>query len=173
MIRKVKQTIFWCSLAFIMLTVFSLTVGQVLPIEFEDYKVMHSYYDIIMQGLPIAVLLTLIGTIKKKNSKTKNWILVGLTILTSIISFAIMISLILRIGFGAWTTETILYRHKTERKEIKEQLFDIGALGYGGRRTVQIKPYLEYWVFVTEIDTLKINKDHWEFVNEQGDKKFP
>ncbi len=173
MIATIKKTIFWTAIAFIVLTFFSLTIGQILPYEFADYKMMHNFYDTIMQGLPVAILLTLFGTIKRENSKAKNWTFFGVTVLTSIISFVIMVSLIFKIGFGAWTTVTTIYRHKTEDKVIKEQLFDVGALGYGGQRIVEIKPILKYWVLPTTIDTLKINKNEWKFVNEQGDIKFP
>ena len=56
---------------------------------------------------------------------------------------------------------------------IKEQLFDIGALSYGGTRIVEIKPILHFWILPTVIDTSTINKSEWENVNEQGDIKFP
>lgn len=125
MISTIKKTIFWTAIAFILLTFFSLTIGQILPYEFADYKVMHNFYDTIMQGLPIAILLTLFGTIKRENTKAKNWTFLGVTVLTSIISFFIMVSLIFKIGFGAWTTVTTIYRHKTEDKVIKEQLLDL------------------------------------------------
>lgn len=171
--QVIKKTIFLTALVFIGLTIFALTVGQILPYEFTDYKIMHKFYDTIMQGLPIAILLTLFGTIKQQNTKAKNWTVFGATFLTSIISFVIMVSLIFRIGFGAWTTVTTIYRHKTEDKVIKEQLFDVGALGYGGQRTVEIKPFLYFWILPTAIDTLTINKNEWEYVNEQGDIKFP
>lgn len=171
--QVIKKTIFLTALVFIGLTIFALTVGQILPYEFADYKIMHKFYDTIMQGLPIAILLTLFGTIKLQNTKAKNWTVLGATVLTSIISFVIMVSLIFRIGFGAWTTVTTIYRHKTEDKVIKEQLFDIGALGYGGTRIVEIKPILHFWILPTAIDTSTINKSEWEYVNEQGDIKFP
>ena len=171
--QVIKKTIFWTAIAFIGLTIFSLTIGQILPYEFADYKIMHKFYDIIMQGLPVAILLTLFGTIKRKKTKTQNLTLLGLTVLTSILSFFVMVSLMFRIGFGAWTTVTTIYRHKTENKEIKEQQFDVGALGYGGQRIVEIKPILKFWILPTKIDTAKINKNEWTFVNEQGDIKIP
>ena len=126
-----------------------------------------------MQGLPIAILLTLFGTFKRKKTKAQNLTFLALTVLSSIISFFIVVSLMFKIGFGAWTTVSTIYRHKTENKVIKEQLYDVGALGYGGQRIVEIKPVLKYWILPTKIDTMKINKNEWEFVNEQGDIKFP
>ena len=156
-----------------MVTVFSLTIGQILPYEFADYKLQQKFYDTIIQGLPIAVLLTLFGTIKKENSRTKNWTYIGLTVLTSIICLVAQLFLVFSFGFGVWTTITTTYRHKSENKEIKEQLYDIGAFGYGGQRTVKIEPFLNYWILPTPIDTLTINKNEWDFVNEQGDIKIP
>lgn len=171
--QGIKKIIFWTALVFIGLTIFTLTVGQILPYEFADYKIMHKFYDIIMQGLPIAILLTLFGTFKRKKTKAQNLTFLALTVLSSIISFFIVVSLMFKIGFGAWTTVSTIYRHKTENKVIKEQLYDVGALGYGGQRIVEIKPVLKYWILPTKIDTMKINKNEWEFVNEQGDIKFP
>jgi len=171
--KVIKKTIFLTAIFFIGLTIFVLTVGQILPYEFAAYKIMHNFYDTIMQGLPIAILLTLFGTIKRKKTRVQNLTFLGVTVLISIMSFFIVVSLMFRIGFGAWTTVSTLYRHKTEDKVIKEQLFDLGALGYGGQRIVEIKPVLKYWILPTKIDTSKINKNEWKFVNEQGDIKFP
>ena len=64
--QVIKKTIFWAAIVFIGLTIFTLTIGQILPYEFADYKLQHKYYDTIIQGLPIAVLLTLFGTLKKE-----------------------------------------------------------------------------------------------------------
>lgn len=173
MIDTIKKIIFWTAIGFIVLTVFSLTIGQTLPYEFADYKIQHKFYDTIIFGLPFAVLLTLFGTIKKENSKTKNWIWGGTTVLTAILCFVGQLFMIMSFGFGAWTTETILYKHKTENRVIKKQLFDIGAFGYGGQRIVETKPFLKIWILPTQVDTQTINKEEWKFVNEEGDMKFP
>ena len=173
MTKTTKNIFFWTATVFILLTIYSLTIGQIVPYEFANSKVSQNYYDSIMQGFPIAILLTLFGTIKKGNTKTKNWIFISMTILTSILSFALMVSLVFNIGFGSWTTFSTIYRHKTEDLVIKEQRYDIGALGYGRNRIVELKPILKFWVLPTEVDTAKINKNEWKFVNEEGDIKLP
>ena len=126
-----------------------------------------------MQAFPIAILFTLFNTIKKENTKTKNWINLSITIFTSIISFALLVSLVFNIDFGSWITYSTIYKHKKENLTIKEQRYDIGALGYGRHRIVELKPILKFWVLPTEVDTTKINKNEWKFVNEEGDIKFP
>jgi hypothetical protein len=170
--KIIKTIIFWIAIAFILLTIFSLTIGQKTAYEFADSKIAETFYNIIMQGFPIAIVLTLFGTLNKENTKNRNWAFIGVTILTSILCTVLMIKLIFNIGFGTWTTFATIYKHKTENKVIKEQRYDIGALGYGRRRIVELKPFCKYWVLPTEVDTTKIDKNQWKFVNEEGDIKF-
>ena len=173
MIDKIKKTIFWTAIVYIALIFFTLTIAQILPYEFANYKIKSNFYDFIIYGVPVAILLTLIWTIQRENRKIINWSFLTVTVLTSIMSFYTIVFLISIFGFGSWITVSTIYRHKTKDKVIKEQFFDVGALGYGGQRIVEIKPVLKYWILPTEIDTLKINKNEWKLVNEQGDIKFP
>ena len=74
--------------------------------------------------------------------------------------------------FGGWTNETILYRNKhNESISINEQIWDVGAFGWDRNRTriVKLKPVLKYLYQVTPIDTGKLDKTEWKFVNEEGD----
>lgn len=171
--KKISRIIFWIAISFIGLTSFSFTVGQELNYEFADFEIQHKYYEIIITGLPIAILLTLLGTLKRENSKTKNWLLGSTTFVAAVLSVICQIFMLTAFGFGAWTTETILYKHKTENRVIEKQLFDIGAFGYGGQRIVEIKPFLKIWILPIKVDTMTINKEEWRFVNEEGDIKFP
>ena len=50
---------------------------------------------------------------------------------------------------------------------------DVGALGYGGRRFVNVNPVLGLFQKVTEIDTNQINRDEWIYVDREGDIKMP
>lgn len=163
----------WAAVIFMLLSIFSLTIIQTLPYEFADYRLQQTFYETIIQGLPIAVLLTLFGTIRKENSNTKNLTYIALTTLISLVCLIAQLFLLFSFGFGTWTTMTTIYKHKYENREIKEQLYDIGAFGYGGRRIVEIKPFLHYWINPKPIDTLNINKSDWKFVNKQGDIKIP
>jgi hypothetical protein len=172
-IKTTKIIFFWTAIVFIILSAFSLTIGQIVPYEFANSKLSQNYYDIIMLGFPIAILFTLFDTIKKENTKTKNWINLSITILTSIASLALLVSLFFNIGFGSWISFSTIYKHKKENLTIKEQRYDNGALGYGRHRIVELKPILKFWVLPTEVDTTKINKNEWKFVNEEGDIKFP
>lgn len=97
----------------------------------------------------------------------------GVSINRISICFATQVFLLFSFGFGTWITETTIYKHKFENRQIKEQLYDIGAFGYCGRRIVEIKPFFKYWIRPTPIDTLTFKKNEWKLVNEQGDIKMP
>ena len=120
----------------------------------------------------MALLLTMTGTIKKRNSKDKNWGIAGLTILVAVAIFLIMFSLLMQVAFGGWTNESILFRNKRNSGiSINEQIWDVGALGYdrSSKRIVKLKPVLKYLNQVTPVDTGSLDKTEWIFVNEDGD----
>lgn len=166
--------IFWITIMFILSSFFALTIGQHLPIEFKNTKISSDYYFIVFTYLPFAILLSLIGTIKKKNKIEKNWIIGIMTVIGAVACFFYLTSIMFSVGFGAWTTETILYEN-TDNKNItiKKQIYDAGALGYGGDRIVKLTPFLYYFRIVEETDTTKIDKSKWIFVNKEGDIKVP
>ena len=173
-INFIRLTVFWLTITFIISTIFAFTIGQILPVEFRNNKMQSDYYYFAYTVLPFSFLLTMVGTIKKKNKKAKNWTIVGLTILSSIICFFILVRIMFSIGFGAWINEAVLYRKKEDKTiSINRQIFDDGAFGYGGYRNAELKPFLKYFLIVKQIDTAKIDKTKWDFVNEEGDIHFP
>ena len=165
---KIKKAIFWLTIIFIVSSILALTAGQSLPIEFIDDKTQSDFYLFIFAALPLSFILTLFGTIRKKNKKNKNWTIGILTFLAAGLCFFFLLSVMFSVGFGAWTNETILYRNKNDKNiTVNQQRFDIGALGYGSRRIVKLAPFLKWFQTVEQIDTAKIDKTQWTLVNEQ------
>jgi len=165
----ILKTIFWLTIIFIIVTIYSLTFGQSSHYEFGDYKISSKFYDTIMQGLPIAILLTLTGTMKRTNEKSKNIVLIVLTVIGSAVSFFIMVSMIFSVGFDTITNDITLYRSKTNPAiTITKQTLGRGAAGADGHRIVQLEPFLKFWNKVTIIDTIALNKSEWTFVNEKN-----
>jgi hypothetical protein len=135
---------------------------------------MQKFYIIIIGGLPIAVLLTLIWTLKKSNTKKRNIVTGILTVIATGVVVFCSIYLIFSYGFGAWINQEIVYEYKLNPKRtINEQIYDIGAFGYGGQRIVELKPFFKYWYEVQPIDTTKIELENWVRVEKEGDIKFP
>ena len=158
----------------IAISVFALTFGQIIPIEFKNNTIQSVFYTYMFFGLPISIGLTLFGTIKSQNNKLINLLIGFSTIVLSVICFFVLVTSMFSIGFGAWTNETILYRNNSNKEiTINLQIYDLGAFGYGKRRTAEIKPFFKYFENVKIIDTTKIDKTKWLKVNEEGDMHFP
>jgi hypothetical protein len=173
-LNGLKKIIFWISIIFIIVALFSLTIGQYLLIDFKNYKIHNYFYQYVFTGLPFAFLLTLCGTLRKQNSKLINRVIVTFTVFLSGFSFFILIFTMFTTGFGCWINESIIYR-KIDNNDItiNDQIYDIGALGYAGKRTVKLKPIFISLQTVEIIDTTKIDKTEWTYVSEEGDIYFP
>jgi hypothetical protein len=168
--KGLLKIIFYGSLFFLGIAVFSITIAQSISIEFKDWRVIHDYYNIIFEWFPFAVLLTLSGTIKRRHTKLKNLSIAGITIIFFLFSFYMIMGLMFRIGFGAWIDQETLYQNRSDQSiSVKRQIFDAGALGYGGTRIVKLKPFLYYWNIVTEVDVADLDQKEWVLVAQ--DKK--
>jgi len=172
--KRIQQFFKWATLLFFGNAVYALTIGQIVPLEFADWHQMHLFYDIILQGLPIAILLTLVWTLEKGRPKRAN-IVIG--VLTPVIAGGMLFAtffLMFSYGFGAWVDEEIMYE-KNDHPEvtINQQLWDIGAFGYGGKRTVKLTPFLGAWQWVENIDITNIDTTSWSHVQKDDDEKFP
>jgi radical SAM superfamily enzyme YgiQ (UPF0313 family) len=172
---RVVQKIFkWITLIFFGITIYAMTIGQIVPLEFANWEHMHFFYDSIIGALPIMVLLTLLWTIRLDKKKVRNIIIGILTPIISVGVFYLSIFLIFLFGFGAWVNEEITYEHKENCEiTINKQIYDVGAFGYGGTRTVKLTPFLGLWSFVEEVDLFAIQEDQWNLVEKEGDIKYP
>lgn len=169
-INIILRIIFWLTIVFIVVTFYALIFGQSSTYEFADWKLSRQFYDTIMQGLPIAILLTLTGTIKRANDKLKNITIIFTTITGSIFSFFMMESMLFSVGFLTITNDTLLYRHKANSATvIMTQVIGEGALGADGHRVVKLEPFFKFWNKTSIIDTTRINKSDWIFVNKKTD----
>ncbi len=169
----IYKFIFWLAIIAIVISIFTLTIGQIIPIEFNNNTYQSDFYSFIYFGLPISIGLTLFGTIKRQNDKLRNLLIGFLSIVLSFICFFVLVNSMFSIGFGAWTNETILYRNIQNKKlTINQQIYDLGAFGYGKRRIAEINPFLKYFEIVKLIDTTKIDKTKWVKINEEGDLNF-
>jgi hypothetical protein len=161
------RAIFYSALAFIGISVFSLTIGQAIPVEFKSWHLAQEYYNIVFGGVPVAVLLTLPGTIKRRHPLIVNTSIIILTIAAAVFSFLVMVSLMFHIGFGAWETTSVLYRNKQNPGiTIQKQRFDEGAFGTGGSRIVKLRPFLGCWYIVNRADTATLDKTKWNADNQ-------
>ena len=155
----VRRTVFVMTILFFAVVLIGLIFFYLFSLEFIDGALGNDFYLFLMVTMPLALLLTMTGTIKKKNTQEKNWIIGTSTILLAVACVGIMYNFMFQLAFGAWTNETILYRYKNDKTvSINIQRWDIGALGYGGQRVVEVDPFLKYFAKINSIDTTKLNK---------------
>lgn len=174
MMKVIFKTIFYLSLLFLAISLWAITIGQSINFEFKNYQLANEFYNIILPGTPIAILITLFGTLKNRQSSVHKISIVLITILLTFCSFIFLLNNLFTIGFSRWSTFNIAYEHKTERdRQIREQRYDSGALGYGGNRTVEVKPFAFFFWKIIPVDTTKIDKTIWIRVDKEGDVKFP
>lgn len=155
------------------IVVFAFTVGQMVPIEFSNLNARNVFYSFGYYAIPVGILLTLTGTIKKDDGWKKVASKVVLTVSAALASIAILVASLFTVGFGAWVDLGTTFRAKEDRRiRIVEQLYDIGAFGYGGRRLVKTIPITPWFDYVEEIDSSAIDRSQWYPVNEEGDVKY-
>ena len=172
MLKALSRIIFYIILFFLIICFWTLTIGQKINIEFSDSEIASKFYYYVFTFTPILILLTLIGTIRKKNSKIKNGIIIFLTAILSLIVFSYLLQNMFSIGFGNWENMEILYTNKKDKsKKIIKQQYDAGALGYGNYRIVEITNFTKYFNKIDNIDTMKVNKTEWKKVNINIDKR--
>jgi hypothetical protein len=174
MLKVLYKIIFLSSLLFLAVFLWTVTIGQSINFDFRDLKDANDFYNVILCGTPIAILLTLFGTLKKWHDKTRKIVTIFTTIGLTILTFMFLLNNLFTIGFGAWTTFNIAYEHKTNpERQIREQRYDVGALGYGSDRVVEVKPFAELFWQVSRVDTTKIDKSKWVRVDKKADIRFP
>jgi hypothetical protein len=174
MLKKTSRLIFWISLIFLAISLWTITIGQTLNYEFRNIKFASNFYNIIFTWTPFTVLLTLFGTIKKRHEVIRKILTVITTAGVTLFTFLFLIGNMFTIGFGLWATTNIAYENKENvQRQIREQQYDAGALGYGNRRIVEVEPFACLFYKVTAIDTAKIDKTQWRLVNKEGSLKFP
>ena len=155
------------AIAFLTLLVVCLSVAGLFSIELVSHEATVAFAIGCMISVPVAVLLTLSGTLKKEYPKPKRQGIVLLTTMIAIVIFATLYYFIPIGLWGDWVTETIVYRNKKNPSiTINDQVLDIGALGYGGNRQVEIRPVLTYFQQVTRVAENGVDTTEWKRVDE-------
>lgn len=172
----IRKIIFGLTIIFFILLIVGLIAFSFFNVAFRESSDANTLYLYLIFLIPIALLFTMTGTLKKSNSQNRNWGIAGFTTFLAITIFLMMLSLFMQVGFGSWTNEAILYRNnKNKNISINLQIWDVGALGYNRetKRIVELKPFLKYFYQVKNVDTSSLNKSQWIFVNEAGNIHYP
>ena len=142
--------------------------------KFRDTKIASDFYYYLFTWKPIAIALTPFGTIKKKHDIFRKALTAVLTITIAVLYFFYLLNNMFSIGFGAWSTFNIAYENRQQpERQIREQHYDAGALGYGGGRVVEVRPFAGLFWKVSPVDTTILDQTEWRRVDREADVKFP
>jgi hypothetical protein len=139
-------------------------LSNFVPLEFASQNIEHLYYSIRFYGVPIAIVFTLTGTIKKKESWVEIISKIVLTIFACFGSVAIMTIMIFVGGMCAWTTDKVLFEHKNESTiKIEKRNFGCGATDSSPSTpgVFKVSSFTPYFIWVSKIDTNEIDKSEW------------
>ncbi len=157
------KTIFWISISFIGSSIVLSLLVSVLPLESNNDNINSIFLLIRLYGIPIAVLLTLTGTVKAKDKLVSVLAIIFATIGFSLLSLIIMV-FVFAGSVCNWVTDDILYQNKANPSVIIESRhYDCGATDSGKSKiqTYKIVKLNEDFIWRTRIDTNSINQDEW------------
>ena len=121
-INILRWTIFYLTILFLFLLIGVLISFSIYSLEFKSKTLGNDLFFYLVFLIPLAILLTLNGTLNKRNTSNRNWGIGGITVFSAIAVFLIMSSLLMQSG-GGWTNESILYRNKKDPNiSINEQI---------------------------------------------------
>jgi hypothetical protein len=138
-------------------------LGPLLPLEITDshVKIQICFARVII--LPIAILMTLTGRLKKNDSRGLIARKVIMTICLAFLSAFVMVIAVFA-NLCAWTNDEILYQNK-ENSSVKiiQRSFGCGATdsSEGTVDIFKVRELSSVFIWATKIDTAEIDKSEW------------
>lgn len=167
--KVISKLIFWISILLSFVFVALPIIIDFTSLQFTNDHYKSNYEEIRFYLLPIIILLTLFGTIKKKYTRDRIVETVRLTVLASVICFLVLFFSVFA-GMCAWTDNKTLFI-KADDPTIKIVLRDYGCGATDSvspiYKVFKVKRINLYLVSVTDIDTTKIDKTRWICVNRK------
>jgi hypothetical protein len=161
-----NKIVYWTSLVLIFGFVIVPFVGQFTPLELTNDNLQDSFEQVRFFGLPIVILLTLFGTLKSKDSPGSKTTKIVVTICISLFSFFVLFMTVFA-GMCRWTNNKILFENISDKTaKIVLRDFGCGAIDSGTPtyKVCKVKYITASLIWVTSIDTTKIDREIWQRV---------
>ena len=162
---KFLRIIYWISIFLICFWVFLPLIKSFLSLEITDHEIEDTYDLIRFWGLPVAILLTLTGTIKQDDTSDDVGGKVSLTLFVA--GFSLFF--VLLFNMCDWSTSIVLFQNKEDSDiKIVEREYGCGATDGGEPiyKIFKVQELTKYFIRVTEIDTATIGRAEWERVEK-------
>jgi hypothetical protein len=164
--QRFLKTTFWAAISFIAIILATTGLLHILPIEFATSAYQNVFDYLLFLGLPIAIILMLTGTIKRTE---RTGAIILKILLTLFIAFFSMVFSFVSVFFDfcSWSTSKILFEKNDASAQIVSREFDCGALDSSSPdyKVVIIKHLTPVFIYITDVDTTKINRTVWKRVN--------
>jgi hypothetical protein len=161
--HRILKIVYWTSILLLCFWTLTAIFGTFIPLEISNNDVEVTYDNIRFYGFPIAIILTLSGTVKTKDAARTILTKVFTTVIISAISVFIMF-LTLFTGMCDWTTEKVFFenKHKPTTKIVLRS-FGCGATDSSPAtlKIFKVREITSSLIWVTSLDTNQINKSEW------------
>ncbi len=125
--QRFLKIIYWSSILLLCFWILTAILGNFIPLEFANNDGEFIYDSIRFYGFPIAILLTLTGTIKEKDTSGVIAIKIFGTMLVSAFSVFVMFMTVFA-GMCDWITDKVLFENnKNPTTKIVQRSFGCGA----------------------------------------------
>ena len=162
------KIVYWTSILLLSFWILTAIFGTFIPLEISNNDFEFIYDSIRFYGFPITIILTLTGTIKKKDTTGTIATKVLTTIVISVVSIFIMV-MTLFAGMCDWTTDIVFFENKLNPSiKIVQRSFGCGATDSSPAtlKVFKVKEITPYLIWTTSIDTNQINKYEWTRIEQ-------
>ncbi|WP_160292139.1 hypothetical protein [Pedobacter lusitanus] len=158
-----NKIIFWISIAIIIIWMIIALFGKIIPLEIKIGNPGDFHQLFVFYALQTAVLFTMFGTLKRKDSKK---LLIGKVILTCIVAAAACFLTFITVfaGMCAWSTDQVLM----EKKDSPDTRIVLRRKSCGSPqgtlpqyKTSKVKYITSRLFWIKDIDTNTIDKKQW------------
>ena len=160
--NKVHKIIFRISLCFVILCVLTIF----LPIEITNETAKMNFIWIRLFGIPIAVLITLIGVIKQKD--TILIVIVKSVVIVIFTGFACFFMFIMLFAsMCEWTESEVFFTHKQKQNtKIIGRSMNCGAFDtdFPNYKPFKITKLSDDFIWAVKVDTTNLDTNKWEKV---------
>ncbi|MCW3070774.1 MAG: hypothetical protein JWO44_664 [Bacteroidetes bacterium] len=160
------KIIYRASIVFICVIVATAILGQALPLEFADNESENLYLGICFYGIPLAIVLTLTGTLKQTDTPASATGKIILTLVIAGLSFFVTVIAAFT-SMCEWSTHRVCFENKQDPSvKIVEREFGCGVFDSGepAYKLFKVSEFSPYMIWATEADTNKIDKAEWRRV---------
>lgn len=165
-IQQLRKLIFWTAIILVVILIILPIMIHVLRLEFTNNDEELAYDNFTFIGLPVLIVLTLTGTLKRNDTAVNAISKIGITLFIALNPILIIFSTALD-GMCKWTTDKDLFENRNDQSiRIVRRGLGCGATDSGGLvfDIFKTENYTSHFIRVSKFDTLNINKTEWRLI---------